>query len=93
MMGRKLEVGSPVIYVDEHRRGHHALVTVVWEGFNGTSQPGCNLVYISSDEDKKDPYGRQIERATSVVHLSGQPAGGRLWCWPDEAPLDSMTEG
>lgn len=47
-------------------------------------EPGCNLVYVSSDQMKKDPYGRQIERATSVVHKSKQPAGGNFWCWPDE---------
>ncbi len=47
-------------------------------------EPGCNLVFVSSEVDKTDPYGRQIERATSVVHRSKQPAHGRFWMWPDE---------
>jgi len=46
--------------------------------------PGCNLVYVSGDTAKTDPYGRQLERATSVVHKSKQPAHGNYWCWPDE---------
>lgn len=47
-------------------------------------EPGCNLLFVSSEADKTDPYGRQIERATSVVHRSKQPAHGGFWRWPDE---------
>lgn len=55
------------------------------QGYVGpTGEPGVNLVYCSKDTMKKDPYGRQIERATSVVHKSNQPAHGNYWCWPDE---------
>lgn len=49
-----------------------------------TGEPGCNLVYLSGDRTKTDPYGRQIERATSVVHKSKQAAPGNYWLWPDE---------
>lgn len=86
-MERKLEIGTPIIYVDAHRVGHHALSTIVWRQGpyqQGDSEPGCNLVIVSSDPAKDDPYGRQIERFTSVVHLARQPAGGWCWCWPDE---------
>jgi hypothetical protein len=80
-MSRKLEVGSSVLYFDEFSKEHAAVVTAVWpQMMNGES--GCNLVYVSGDETKTDPYGRQIERATSVVHGSSQPASGRYWAWP-----------
>lgn len=82
-MERKLSVGDSIVYIDAHRMRHSALVTTVWGPFTG-GQPGCNLVYVSGDDSKTDPYGRQIERQTSVVHLSGQPAGAFCWCWPDE---------
>jgi len=49
-----------------------------------TGEPGCNLVCVSGDVAKTDPYGRQIERATSVVHRSKQAAHGNFWHWPDE---------
>ena len=86
-MGRTLTIGDSIIYVDPYGQRCPALVTVVWGAEyheqHGT-QPGCNLVYVSRDGTKEDPYGRQIERNTSVVHLSVQPAHGCYWCWPDE---------
>ena len=51
---------------------------------SATGEPGCNLVYVSSDAERTDNCGRQMERATSVVHKSKQPAHGMYWCWPDE---------
>jgi hypothetical protein len=51
------------------------------------SMPCCNIVYVSSDTDKKDPYGRQLERTTSCSHGRNQgmrPFVGNCWCWPDE---------
>jgi len=50
-----------------------------------TAIPCVNLVYVSGDKSKDDPYGRQLERDTSVVHASTQPAGGSCWRMPDEA--------
>ncbi len=50
--------------------------------------PCCNIVWVSSDESKSDPYGRQLERATSVSYGRTQgpkPFLGMCWAWPDEA--------
>jgi hypothetical protein len=51
------------------------------------STPCCNLVYVSSDSSKTDPYGRQLERQTSCSY--GRSHGmtqfiGCDWAWPDE---------
>lgn len=96
-MERKLEVGCSLIYIDPLREKHVSVVTAVWKneypndpsGFNppeGAIRDGVNLVYVSSDPQKMDTYGRQIERQTSIVHRSMQPApgGANSWCWPDE---------
>jgi hypothetical protein len=91
-MNRGYEVGQHVIYVDSVGKPHKALVTVWWGmDENGARYPyyaegelGCNVVVISDDELKKDDYGRQIERYTSVVHKSKQAAPAYYWCWPDE---------
>lgn len=80
---RELKIGDVVIYTDHYRVKHRALVTNVWsDGVGGL--PGCNVVYVSGDVTKADPYGRQLERETSCIHLSVQPAGGNAWSWPDE---------
>jgi hypothetical protein len=87
-MERKYEVGASVVYVDPQGKAHNALVNIWWTGVNAYysdgKEPGCNLLWISSDPLKTDTYGQQIERATSVVHKSFQPAHGNFWCWPDE---------
>ena len=91
MTERKYEVGAHVIYFDSYGVPHDALVTIWWMGpvevpsyraENG--EPGCNVVCVDKDELKSDSYGRQIYRATSVVHQSKQNAHGFKWCWPDE---------
>jgi hypothetical protein len=42
--------------------------------------PSINAVYVTDDESKTDPYGRQIERKmTSVPHRSTQTAHGYYW--------------
>lgn len=48
------------------------------------SEPGCNLVFVSSDVQRNDNCGRQTEIQTSVVHKSQQVAHGMYWCWPEE---------
>lgn len=87
-MERKYEVGQNVIYRDQYGGDHPSVVTAWWPDTAhyqpNTKTPGCNLVFVSTDETKNDPYGRQIERETSVVHRSNQPAPGRFWRWPDE---------
>jgi hypothetical protein len=69
--------GDVIIYVDEVSVQHYALVTQYWGG----DQPNMalNCVYVSSDESKKDPNGRQIERASSVSRQSEHTAHGRYW--------------
>lgn len=99
-MERKYDHNSAIVYIDEYGVRHAAIVTAWW-GAPGTGaevygtpvhaytsvtgEPGCNLLFVVKAVDKTDPYGRQIERATSVVHRSKQPARGRYWMWPDEA--------
>jgi hypothetical protein len=87
-MERKYDHNSQIVYVDTHGRRHAALVTGWWGpcepgtyGHNPSlhhstdGEPGCNCLYVVDDETKTDPYGRQIERATSVVHKSSPLAG------------------
>lgn len=49
-------------------------------------RPCCNLVYVTEDKAKVDPYGRQLERQTSCAYGRHQhvPMLGMCWCWPDE---------
>lgn len=74
-----VEVGDVVRYVDAVGKSHYALVTAVWGNFVEGSAPSLNVVFISDDEAKTDPYGVQIERNTSVVHHSHQEAPGLYW--------------
>lgn len=50
------------------------------------SMPCCNVVWVSGDPTKQDPYGRQTERATSQSHwrLQGGKLLGNCWAWPSE---------
>lgn len=76
-----VEVGDVVRYVDALGKSHYALVTAVW-GSNWENEldiPSLNVVYVSDDEAKRDPYGVQVERNTSVVHQSRQAAPGLYW--------------
>lgn len=80
---KQLNIGDHVIYTDAHGIEHDAVVTHVWQSVGGL--PGCNVVHVSGDDSKTDPYGRQIERATSVVHRSMQPANAFCWHSPDKS--------
>lgn len=73
-----VKIGDAVILVDEHGVEHKALVTNTW-GTSGQEFPGVNTVFVSSDESKTDPYGRQVDRKTSVVHQTNQSAPGMYW--------------
>jgi hypothetical protein len=97
------QVGDMVIFADEYGRDHNALVTAVF-GEGGVlessyykdgkklSMPCLNAVWVSGDESKQDPYGRQIERDhTSIVHASDQPAHGINWRWPGD-PKNPVVE-
>lgn len=74
--------GDPVRIVDEKYGEHIGLVTCVHGRFEDFV-PCLNVVYVSGDPDKKDPYGQQIERMSSLQHLSQGPANmprpGRYW--------------
>jgi hypothetical protein len=85
-MERELKVRDSVVFIDGRRKRRSALVTKVWASVGNL--PGCNLVAVCDDDQKTDPYGVQIERFTSVVHISQNPAGGWGWAWPDEVPAE-----
>lgn len=88
-MSRKLGNRGHVIYVDGFGVAHDALVTQDWSyGKEFEIAPGAtpsiNVVYVTADEDKRDNYGVQIQRETSVVHQVSQQAHGRYWKFADE---------
>jgi hypothetical protein len=72
---KSVKIGDSVIFIDSLRNELPALVTAVW------SLPCINVVYVSTDTNKGDTYGRQIERMTSVIHKScqGEVAFGNCW--------------
>ena len=74
--------GDPVKIVDENYQEHIALVTCVHGSF-GQWVPCINVVYVSGDPAKRDPYGQQLERLSSLQHLSqgpnNMPRQGRYW--------------
>lgn len=84
-MSKMLHVGDVVIFHDDRGRQHNALITAVW------SQQCVNLVHVSSDENRQDDYGRQIERPTSVEHVSRKAVHGMYFRLPDE-PVNEYVE-
>ena len=70
---RKLEIEDVVTYKDEFGVDHKALVTSIH------SNDCINVVYLSSDEAKRDSWGRQVERASSVQRQSDVTAHGRYF--------------
>lgn len=74
-------IGKPVVYFDELGKPHHGVVTAFWGNQDEElgERASINLVYVSSEEGKDDAYGRQIERATSVVPKPAQSAHGRFF--------------
>lgn len=91
-MERELNIGDDVNYVDEYGVKHTALVTQTWLYGKKLGDykaqygqyPSLNVVYVTREESKSDPYGHQIERATSVVYKAQQAAPGRYWTFTDE---------
>lgn len=83
------KVGDSVIFTNPVGDDYTALVTAVWS-------PTCiNVIYTSADETKKDQYGRQVERSTSVQRMADWTAHGNYFRFHDEpkkeykAPLES----
>jgi hypothetical protein len=76
-------VGSPVRVVDEQYNEHTGLVTCVHGQFSEGFTPCINVVYVSGDKTKTDPYGRQVERMSSLQHYlqgpNNMPRPGRYW--------------
>jgi hypothetical protein len=75
------KVDPRVIYVDPDGRPHHALITTVHSMLaSDPTKPWCvNLVYVTDDLTKTDPYGLQLERKTSVSHESMGGANGNFF--------------
>ncbi len=75
--------GDWVRVVTETYEPRKALVTAVHGTFGESDYVPCiNALYITSDEAKRDPYGLQPERLSSLQHVSqasGMPRPGRYW--------------
>lgn len=84
MEQKSINVGLAVRFVDSLGVEYQALLTEVHgEGLlpptEGYPPPCVNLLHVSGDEAKRDGYGRQIERLTSVPHKDGTSAHGFYW--------------
>ena len=64
--------------MDPKGNRHNALVICVF-GNGPSGKPSINMVIVSDDPAKDDPYGRQIERVTSVTHKDDQGATAFYW--------------
>jgi hypothetical protein len=78
---KEQRVGDIVVYVDPTGKPHNALVTAWW------GKDCCNLVYVVSDERKRDDYGRQIEHSSSVPRKSENWPHGNYFMELGEEPL------
>jgi hypothetical protein len=86
-MERELRIGMGIKVVDEVGVTHDGLVSECWghtKVQDGTAGPCINVLFASSDPDKRDPYGRQIERLSSCSHKRSTTAPGRYWYFNDE---------
>lgn len=72
-----LEVGGPVLHVDQYGKSHVALVTAIWG--KPEDHPAINVVFVVHEENMADAYGRQVARETSVVAWKNQSAHGRYY--------------
>lgn len=81
-----LRAGLAVVYVDAAGEWP-ALVTAVWRepGRDDDDRAAVNLVVVSPDARRVDPYGRAIERRANVMHQSraGAPAGCWRYAWEE----------
>jgi len=81
---RQPKVGEAVVFVDARAQSHAALLTAVHGTANEHGGPAVNLVFVTDDTEKRDPYGQQIERETSVVHRKHQSADGMYWRFAED---------
>src|SRR6185312_7622413 len=49
------------------------------KGATTIAWPSVNLVYVNSNKNMNDPYGRQIKRGSSICHKSNQSAPANFW--------------
>jgi hypothetical protein len=70
------KVGDAVKVTDETGHQHDGLITAY---FGGERFGAANVMFVSDDPTKTDPYGRQVERLSSTAHKSGTTAPGRFW--------------
>ena len=75
-------IGTHVIYIDDTRNEHDALVENNW-GSELSNQPTINLIYIE-EANGVDQYGAQKKHATSIVHISKNDARANCWKLPTE---------
>lgn len=80
-----VRIGHAVRVVDENYHEHVGLVTAVHGVFGDDDTapvPCINVVFVSREESKHDPYGRQLERLSSLMHyesVKSMPRPGRFW--------------
>lgn len=82
-----VKIGQHVIFIDELRVEHDALLENVFDGGGDETKyptPAVNLVYVVVDTAAKDQYGGQKKHPTSVVHISGNSAQANCWKLPTE---------
>ena len=85
------KVGDCVIFHNQKGESTNALITAVWGSEGQPLLPAVNLVTVSPDPDRKDGYGRQIERPSSVCHGSVNQVHGYYWRYADETPNPYVT--
>lgn len=80
---KSVNVGDAVKIVNEEYTNGIGLVTCVHGEFREDGYKPCiNVIYISADESKHDPYGRQTERLSSLQHFDSvkeMPTPGRYY--------------
>ncbi len=74
-----VKIGDHVTYIDEYKAEHDALVTNNFGAEEHGGTPAINVIYISKNKDETDPYGRQMKRETSIVHIDDNSAQARCW--------------
>lgn len=95
-----LRLIDSIVYVDTHGSARGAVLTTIWGNPSHQAEtdahgnilqtddpaPTVNLVFTSGDPDRRDNggSGRQIERASSVVHMTKQNVFGNYWRRVDE---------
>ncbi len=71
------KVGEVVRVTDTRGEEHDALVTIYFGG--EMPDYALNCVFVSNDPTKSDPYGRQVERLSSVGRQNEKSAHGNFW--------------